>query len=147
MPRTFEVIDALEESVRNLATPFPEEAVGENSRWKVTTITKAKFTSVQTTTFTLKERTEKRLVIDVSIAQTAPRQRRTGPGVPAGATMTIETAEGTGSSEQTVTLDRLSPTAWKRKLDLKTVTMIAAGDKKFPVTTTHVVDTVLKPAR
>lgn len=153
LPRAAEDLHAVADVLRNLSAPVPEQAFGKRARWTVTARVKPTLSSVRTlssmrtTTFTVKDRSPNRLVLDATIAETAPRQARTGPEVPIGSTITIESAEGGGSGHQTVAPARLSPTAWTRMLELKTVSTVKTTATTFSLITHDAVDTELRPSR
>ena len=104
-PALSQVVSQLSDQVGSFSTPFPRQAIGIGARWRATSSIEASGMSVrQTYDFTLRERDETRVVVDVKFAQTAPRQRAEFPGMPAGAKVVLTKWKVTGTGSSTIDL-------------------------------------------
>jgi hypothetical protein len=130
MPQSVQqLIDSMKDSLRNLACPFPEEAVGKNARWEVKTVVTGPLTIVQKATYALKEATDKSVAFDVTIVQEAPPQvMKSAQSLPPGATMRLEQYAGGGSGATKIALDKITPTS-ALKLTSSSEMQVTAGDQ------------------
>src|SRR5262249_39478938 len=69
-----QALESTRDSLRTLCTPFPEEAVGQDARWRVDTDVRAGFLMDQSTTLTLKNLTVDTARLEASIEQSANSQ-------------------------------------------------------------------------
>lgn len=100
------VMQDLEQSMQQMAAPFPVEAVGNGARWRVTqNVTNNNMRMTQTAEYTLRERNGNRLVLDVKMVDAA---LDAAGGLPPGATLDSVRMQGGGAT--TIQLDRLVPT-------------------------------------
>lgn len=95
----------LEQSMKQMAAPFPEEAVGQGARWRVTqNITNNNMQMAQTIEYTLRARSGNRVELDVKVLDA----KLDGiAGMPAGAKLDSVKMQGGGSS--VIRLDGLVP--------------------------------------
>ncbi len=100
------VLQDLEQSMQQMAAPFPQEAVGAGARWRVTqNVTSNNMRMTQTAEYTLRERSGNRVVLDVKMIEAA---LDAAGGLPPGAKLDSVKMQGGGST--TIQLDRLVPT-------------------------------------
>lgn len=124
------VIDNLRSTFRNMVTPLPAEPIGVGGRWQVTTkIPTPSATFDQVATFTVRSIEGDSVTADVTVEQTAPRQRIDDPSVPPGATVTLESARGSAEGSVTFSLRSLAPTAQSR-VRTETVTSISSEGRQ-----------------
>jgi hypothetical protein len=95
-----QMIEQVRQTLRDLAAPFPEEAVGRGARWeKLSQLSSRDTRLTQTDTFTLLDLGRTGGRIDDVLAQTAPSQPLPTPGRPnAQARMDSMLASGDGKS-------------------------------------------------
>lgn len=100
------VLQDLEQSMQQMAAPFPQEAVGTGARWRVTqNVTSNNMRMAQTAEYTLRERSGNRVVLDVKMIEAT---LDAAGGLPPGAKLDSVKMQGGGNT--TIQLDRLVPT-------------------------------------
>nr|PZN66052.1 MAG: hypothetical protein DIU62_08095 [Pseudomonadota bacterium] len=100
------VLQDLEQSMQQMAAPFPEEAVGPGARWRVTQhVTNSNMQMTQTAEYTLRSRAGNRIELDVKMVDAS---LDAVAGLPPGARLDSVKMEGGGTSS--IQLDRLVPT-------------------------------------
>lgn len=104
------VFDNLRHSLRNVASPLPEEPVGKGARWEVTLPLDTPGLKLrQVTTHKLESIVGDKVRVQVSLKQEAPRQPVTIPGAPPDSTAVLEELESTGSGKMSYDLNRIVP--------------------------------------
>src|SRR5262245_44356322 len=92
---TQQVLGQYEDQFASLSTPFPEEAVGNGARWKVTQHPEVNgLRMTQSIVYTLLQRKGSVLTLESTTHQTAARQPLKSPNLPAGTTATVVKSEG-----------------------------------------------------
>ncbi len=117
--------DQVEQTLRDVAAPFPEEEVGVGARWrKVSELDERDAPVAQAETFRLTALQEERGVLDDALAQTAPPQALRAPGPGPGARARMESMLASGEAKMRFDLTRLVPqTAFEG-----TTNMVLSGD-------------------
>ena len=104
-----QMIEQVRQTLRDLAAPFPEEAVGRGARWeKLSQLSSRDARLSQTDTFTLLEVTRTGGKVDDELAQTAPSQPLPTPGMP-GAQARMDSMLASGDAKTTFDRSRLAP--------------------------------------
>jgi len=125
-------MDQMKQSMNQISAPFPEEPVGKGGRWQVTMpVEMPAMKLTQIATYTLTEIEGDKITLEVAISQTAPPQEVSGPGMPPGTKMSLESLDSSGTGTVELKLTDLVPTS---KLNLTTTSVIAAGEQKVKTT-------------
>lgn len=105
--QTQQIVQGMEQALQQISAPFPEEPVGVGARWKLVTPMHQNGVSLQQTAiYTLKKITGDRLELDVTLTQTAPKQKVQSP---IGVTVDLLSLSSKGDGDMTMKLDRLAP--------------------------------------
>jgi hypothetical protein len=121
---TGQMVEQVRQTLRNVAAPFPDEAVGRGARWQKLSQLAAKDTRItQTETFSLVDLAPDRGAVDDVLAQTAPPQPLIAPGQPPGREARLESMLTSGSGTTRFDLSRLVP---QSTFD-GTATMVVSG--------------------
>jgi hypothetical protein len=127
-----QLMDSIKDSLRNMSSPFPEEAVGKGAKWEVKTVVAGVMTIVETATYTLKDVSDKTATFDIAVQQTAPPQpmKPTMP-LPKGTTMSLKSHEAKGKGDKKISLDRVTPVS-NLKINSKSEMEVAVpqGDRQ-----------------
>lgn len=103
-------LEQMEQSMQNLAAPFPEEKVGVGATWSVFTPIEANtLAGTQTATYELLEFTEDGARLSVGLIQDFPAQEFTSPDLPEGATMTLDHCDSKAQGFMSVDFGRVVP--------------------------------------
>jgi hypothetical protein len=103
------MIEQVRQTLRDLAAPFPEEAVGRGARWeKLSQLSSKDARLSQTDTFTLLAVTKSGGTLDDVLAQTAPSQPLPTPGTP-NAQARMDSMLASGDGKTTFDRSRLAP--------------------------------------
>jgi hypothetical protein len=104
-----QMIEQVRQTLRDLAAPFPEEAVGRGARWeKLSQLSSKDARLSQTDTFTLLAVTKSGGTLDDVLAQTAPSQPLPTPGTP-NAQARMDSMLASGDGKTTFDRSRLAP--------------------------------------
>lgn len=127
-PELQQQLGSMKQSLNQMATPLPEEAVGIGAKWKVSMpITMPELKINQTATYTLKKIDGDTVTFGVEITQSAPRQKMNIPM--AGAEVIMESMNSTGSGSMSLELDKIVPV--DSSLSLKSETQISSNGQKI----------------
>jgi hypothetical protein len=106
---TGQMIEQVQQTLRDVAAPFPEEEVGRGARWeKLSRLASRDARVSQTETFTLTGLTSRGGALDDLLAQTAPPQPLLSPG-DGGSQARIESMRASGDGKAKFDLGRLVP--------------------------------------
>ncbi|NJK27873.1 MAG: hypothetical protein HC925_04180 [Coleofasciculaceae cyanobacterium SM2_3_26] len=98
------------QSLDQLSSPFPEEAVGVGATWQVTkSLDLMGMTLNQVETYELVERQGDAVVLNVGFSQRADAQPWALPGLPPEATVNLNAFDALGSGQVSLALDRVMP--------------------------------------
>jgi hypothetical protein len=107
---TSQMVEQVRQTLRDVAAPFPEEAVGPGARWeKLSQLASRDAHVTQTEVFTLTQISATRGALDGVLAQTAPPQPLLSPGGAPGTEARIESMLASGDGKTQFDLDRLVP--------------------------------------
>ncbi len=121
---TGQMVDQIKQTLRDMAAPFPLEAIGLGARWKKVSRLAARDARItQSDTFTLNEIADNAGTLEDTLAQTAPPQILRAPGAPEGAEARMESMLASGNAKIHFNLLRLVP---QTKFD-GTTTMVLSG--------------------
>ncbi|UQA57385.1 hypothetical protein [Polyangium aurulentum] len=96
-----QLMAGMNQSIESMMAPLPEEPVGTGAKWEVIGRISANGADLlQVSTFTLKDRKDTLLTLDVGVKQLAAKDEVNAPGMPPGTTARIKSFQsgGTGSS-------------------------------------------------
>ena len=105
-----QMMGELTSQIENLATAFPEEAVGVGAKWETrSAISAAGQFSFQKTTMEVVSIDGATVNLKFAVEQTTPPQPFTNSALPAGTEVQLDGAKGTGSGTNAIRLDTLVP--------------------------------------
>jgi hypothetical protein len=105
-----QMYESLEQALRQMMSPLPEEAVGKGAKWKVAmTVASQALTVSQDAIYTLDEIEGTKGAFTVTVVQTAPPQKMDALGLPAGASVTLESRDSNGRGTARFDLASLIP--------------------------------------
>lgn len=131
-PQVKQTLDGMQQSIQQIAIPFPEEAVGVGARWKVT----SKLAQVngialnQESTYEIVERDGDTLKMKTAIVQSAPPQQIKAPGMPATASVFLESMASSGDGQTAFDLNKVVPVEGNMSLGSKMAMNVDAGGQK-----------------
>lgn len=109
-PMLTSMMESMSDQMGNMAPPFPQEPVGSGASWTVHTSPAVSGIATDNAYhYTLVERRDDVLVLEVGYEQTADPQDVELPGMPAGTTMRVESMDGSGSGRQSIEVGRMLP--------------------------------------
>ncbi len=143
-PQVQQLLENLRGSVRNLASPMPEEAVGKGAKWEVVVpLDTPALKLMQTSTHTLRDLNGDKGTVDIALRQEAPAQRMTLPSQ-RGTTTTLESFGSTGSGTLEFDLHRLVPQS-SVKLTSTMNSRVTSGGQSQPMMMTMRVQMTTHP--
>ncbi|MGJ5675051.1 MAG: DUF6263 family protein [Nostochopsis sp.] len=106
-----QMIQQMSNSIEQLSSPLPQEAVGIGSQWRVTsTLSIGGMNLKQITTYQLVDLKNGVANFNIGVEQLAPpSQKLTTPGLPQGVTLTLKSYKGIGQGQAIVALNQLMP--------------------------------------
>ncbi|MEG4071552.1 DUF6263 family protein [Microcoleus sp. Pol14C2] len=105
-----QMVGQMSNSLEQLASPLPAEAVGKGAKWRVSSASDFSGINVnEITTYELASWQDGVASMNVSIEQQANPQNITSPLLPAGTTLTLKSFSSQGRGQLTGRLDRLNP--------------------------------------
>ncbi|HTL55919.1 MAG TPA: DUF6263 family protein [Candidatus Limnocylindrales bacterium] len=109
-PQLRQVMDQMKDSLSNLGTPLPEEAVGSGAKWEAKIPLKSQGMIIdQVTTYDLASMEGEALTTRVTISQTAAQQKIESPTMP-GLKIDLTSMTGSGNGQLQLNLGQLLPT-------------------------------------
>lgn len=107
---TQQIFDQALQSVEQMSTPFPEEAVGLGAQWQIAqTLNVNGMELTQNVIYELVSFQDNVATLNVSMEQQAPSQPIAPPGLPPSATVTLNSMLSEGEGQIILRLDRLMP--------------------------------------
>jgi hypothetical protein len=144
-PEAQQMLGELTSQIENLATPFPEEAVGVGAKWETRQALKTAgqymFQKVTTEVVSIDGSTVK---LKFTTEQTVPQQAFTNPMLPAGTDVSLDGGKGTGSGTMAVRLDSLIPTGDSSIVSTMSMT-INMGGQSQPMSMENTVKMTIAP--
>jgi hypothetical protein len=120
------VLEDLERSLQQLSSPFPQEAVGVGSRWRVRqNVSNADMRMSQTAEYTLRSRDGNRIVVDVKLVDASIDAL---DALPPGAK--VDSVKVQGGGESSIPLDGLVPGATIEAAFILSLSMNAGGQNQ-----------------
>ncbi|HXU80354.1 MAG TPA: hypothetical protein VN914_03085 [Polyangia bacterium] len=111
-PDMMSMADSMRQATQQATAPLPAEAVGTGARWKVVAqVDTGGFVLQQTSLMTLEQREEGRIVLAAAVEQTANPQPLKTPGLPPGASASLDSYSGSGQGKTDIRLDSRVPHA------------------------------------
>ncbi|HEY9688607.1 MAG TPA: hypothetical protein V6D46_01335 [Coleofasciculaceae cyanobacterium] len=108
------------DSIRNSNIEFPAEPIGLGGRWRATTSIEANGLRInQRAIYQVTELTPDRVVLSVTVEQTAPSQKLMIPGVPVAQAPNLRSYAATGSGQLRMDFNRSIPTQSNLTLNLR----------------------------
>ncbi|MEP6486710.1 hypothetical protein NDI43_15310 [Microcoleus vaginatus GB2-A3] len=105
-----QMVRQMSNSIEQLASPLPAEAVGKGAKWRVSSSSDFSGINVKDiATYELASWQDGVASMNVSIEQQANPQNITSPQLPAGTTLTLKSFASQGRGAATMRLDRLIP--------------------------------------
>ncbi|MGD0677507.1 MAG: hypothetical protein ABSC94_18970 [Polyangiaceae bacterium] len=137
---TGQMVEQVRQTLRDMAAPFPDEAVGMHARWQKLSHLSTKDAEVtQTETFTLVSLGAKGGTLDDVLAQTSPPQPIHGPGMAAGAQTRMDSMLVSGDAKTTFDRSRLVP-----QTSLESTTSIVLSGHSLPGDSNRRMDLLLR---
>ncbi|MBH8561444.1 hypothetical protein I8748_04490 [Nostoc sp. CENA67] len=111
-PNLKQIMQQMTNSLEQLSSPVPQEAVGIGSQWRVTsTLNVGGMNLKQIATYQLVNLKNNVATLNINVKQLASSfQKLTTPGLPPGVTLTVKSYDGTGQGQSTLALNQLMPT-------------------------------------
>lgn len=126
-PQVKQMIGSLNQSLSQISTVLPKEAVGVGGKWSVSMSVEAGPMKLQqTATYVVKELTAEGMKLDVAIQQTAPAQKITPPGQSIAVQMESYSGNGKGTMEV-----RFADTVPTSELRIQNTNVVLAGSQRL----------------
>ncbi len=130
-PQVAQLTSSLEQSIQQMSSPLPAEAVGVGAEWEVKSqLENNGIVVMQTARYRLKKFTKHGVVCDVSISQTAAKQTIQNPAMPPGSSAELLSMNGRGSGNVRIPLRRLTPTSHAQVASEMDMRMTIAGEDR-----------------
>ncbi len=111
-PQSRQLLESMNQSLQQLSSPVPEEAVGVGAKWQVVLTPRlGGFTQTVTTIYTLIALSAESAKIDIAMSQTAAEQPLESASLPPGTKATIKSVNGSGTGSLELAFARITPTA------------------------------------
>ncbi|MEZ4385331.1 MAG: hypothetical protein R3A79_28650 [Nannocystaceae bacterium] len=132
MPQMKQTMDSMQQSIKQIAVPFPAEAVGVGAKWEVVSAAAEinGITMTQKSSYELLERDGDTFKLATTVSQDAEPQVMKAPGMPATATVYLEELESDGSGRSSFDLRHVSPVSGTMNLTSKMRMTVDAGGQK-----------------
>ncbi|MBF2005044.1 MAG: hypothetical protein IGS49_06155 [Chlorogloeopsis fritschii C42_A2020_084] len=110
-PNLKQMMQQMSNSLEQLSSPLPQQAVGIGSRWRVTSTVNINGMNLkQIATYQLVNLKNGVATLNIGVEQLAsPSQKLTAPGLPPGVTLTLKSYNGKGQGQAIVPLNKLMP--------------------------------------
>ena len=133
-PQIRQFFEGMRQSLRQLSSPFPEEAVGLGAKWETTLrATQNGVTLDQATMNELTSLDGERGRLALTVTQNAEPQQMQPPNLPAGTRIDLGTFKSSGGGESTFDLGRLLPSSAELKLHTEMGATIQVANEKQPM--------------
>lgn len=107
-----QLLESMNQSLQQLSSPVPEEAVGVGAKWQVVLNPRlGGFTQTVTTVYTLTALSAESAKIDIAMSQTAAEQALESASLPPGTKATIKSVNGSGTGSLEIAFSRITPAA------------------------------------
>ena len=113
--QTQQVVQGMEQALRQISAPLPEEPVGVGAKWQLVTYLSQNGVSLkETATYQLEKVDGDRIQLAVQLDQTAPKQKVKSP---VGVTVDLLSLRSKGGGDMSLKLDRIAPMTSQLTLD------------------------------
>lgn len=148
-PQVKQTMDGMQQSMQQIAIPFPVEPVGVGAKWEVTTHLSHSqgIELTQTATYELLERSGTTVKLGTTLRQSAQPQEMKPPGVPSGATVMLESMESSGSGTTVFDMTKVVPQDGTMKLSTKIAMQVDAMGQKQAMKMTMDLDLTCTPGK
>lgn len=134
-PQVKQTMESMKQQINQLSVPFPEEALGVGAKWTVTANLEQQGMKLQqVATWELKAREGDVIKLANSVVQTAAPQSIAAPGMPPGASVSLERLSSTGAGTTELDLTRVSPLQGHMSLTSSLAMNTEANGAKMPLT-------------
>ncbi|MDC0669541.1 DUF6263 family protein [Nannocystis radixulma] len=134
-PQIKQTVESMRQQINQMSVPFPEEALGVGAKWTVTQHLEQQGMKLQqVATWELKGRDGSVVQLASTIVQTAAPQAIEAPGMPAGAKVSLDRLDSTGSGTTQVDLTHVAPVKGDMKLTSSIAMTTDANGMKMPMT-------------
>ena len=131
-PQMKQMLDGFQQSMNQMSTPLPEQAVGVGAKWQVVQkIDQNGMKIDQTATFELLERKGNIAKTKFTLVQTAPAQSIMNDELPAGASAKLKSLKGGGSGTATLNLTKVMPSDSKANISSEVSMAISQGGQNM----------------
>ncbi len=105
-----QLMSGMNQSIESMMAPLPDEPVGKGAKWEVIGRIAANGADlIQVSTFTLKDRKDSLLNLDVGVKQLAAKDEVNAPGMPPGATARIKSFQSSGAGSSSLDTTDVAP--------------------------------------
>ncbi|MCY1005484.1 DUF6263 family protein [Nannocystis pusilla] len=134
-PQIKQTIDSMRQQINQMSVPFPEEALGIGAKWTVTQqLDQQGMKLDQVATWELKGRDGSVVQLASTIVQTAAPQKISAPGMPEGASVSLDRLDSTGAGTNEVDLTRVAPIKGDMNMKSSIAMTTDANGVKMPMT-------------
>jgi len=121
-PISEQMFEQMSNSLKQLSSPFPSEAIGVGAKWQVpNSVSINNGISInQIATYELVSLQDNIATLEVSLEQNAPPQSINLPGMPPGASVELESLDSEGQGDMTIGLSQIMPISATISLDSNT---------------------------
>ncbi|PCC75046.1 hypothetical protein SAMN02745121_03749 [Nannocystis exedens] len=134
-PQLKQTVESMRQQINQMSVPFPEEALGVGAKWTVTQQLEQQGMKLeQVATWELKGREGSVVKLASTIVQTAAPQTITAPGMPPGATVSLDRLDSSGTGTTEVDLTHVAPIKGDMSLKSSLAMTTDANGMKMPMT-------------
>ncbi|BDA67930.1 hypothetical protein RIVM261_025590 [Rivularia sp. IAM M-261] len=129
-------IDQFSNSMQQLSTPFPLEAVGVGAKWRATeSVNVSGMTVNQSALYELVSIKDNLATFNVTIEQQVPGQQKLNlPQAPAGVTMTVKSYDSKGQGQAQINMNKVMPVSSKVSMTANSLWGMTPANSKKEIT-------------
>lgn len=145
-PQIKQAMVGMQDSMDQMCSPLPEEAVGVGARWKLTQNVVANgIAMTQRSTYVVKEISEGHVALDVELKQEAEEQQINPPGVAPNVTLSLKSLNSEGTGKMTIDTQSMIPEQSKVSIESNVEMEIQSGDQAQPMGMEMQIDVSIRP--
>ncbi|MGB5969769.1 MAG: hypothetical protein WBG70_15755 [Spirulinaceae cyanobacterium] len=111
-PNSKQMLEQMLNSLKQLSSPVPAQAVGEGAKWQVdNTLTANGITLDQVSTYEVESLQGDTVTLKTTVQQQADPQKVSPPGLPPNASINLQSLNSQGEGTFTIKLDQILPTS------------------------------------
>lgn len=142
---TKEMIEQMSNSINQLSSPVPEQAVGIGAKWRVSSSPNiGGMKLAQVATYQLVSLQNNVATFSVNIKQHAAPQNLIQPGLPVGTTLTLKSFDSQGQGQVTMGLNQLTPIHSTMSMRSNTETNVRHADQVAAIGTKLFIEIAFK---